>query len=65
MLMKINGLVRLAKEPEIKYLPSGVSVTSFTIVGSEKYKDNEFLLKYIQNVKQVKIQLFTKEKWDF
>ena len=41
MLMKINGLVRLAKEPEIKYLPSGVSATSFTIVGSEKYKDNE------------------------
>lgn len=38
MLAKINGVFRLSKDVELKYLPSGSSLASLSLVNSTKYK---------------------------
>ncbi|MBI5326702.1 MAG: single-stranded DNA-binding protein [Deltaproteobacteria bacterium] len=32
---------RLGKDPEIKYMPSGIAIANFTIATSENYKDKD------------------------
>lgn len=39
--MRVSGVVRLARDIELKYLPSGMTVASFSVVSSEKYKEEE------------------------
>jgi len=41
MLAKINGVFRLTRDPEIKYLQSGTSLVNLGLVASEKFKDKE------------------------
>ena len=38
MLPRVNGVVRLAKDVEIKYSQSGSAIGNFSVVSSEKYK---------------------------
>ena len=38
MLLKIQGVVRLASDVEIKYTQSGSAIANFSIVSSNKYK---------------------------
>lgn len=41
-LFEINGICRLARNPEIRFLPgSEIAVASFSVACSEKYKDKE------------------------
>lgn len=39
MLNKVLLIGRLSRNPEIRYLPSGMQVTSFTIAVNRNYKD--------------------------
>ena len=41
MLMRVSGVVRLARDIELKYSQSGMAVASFSVVSSEKYKEEE------------------------
>ena len=41
MLLKVNGVVRIARDVELKYLPSGKAVASFSVVSSDKYKGQD------------------------
>ena len=38
MLLKINGVVRLARDVEIRYSQSGSAIANFSVVSSKKYK---------------------------
>lgn len=70
--MQINGIIRLASEPESKYTASGICIVSFSGVSGEKYKDKEdtcfidcvvfgalgekVVMKYLKKGSQVYIQ---------
>lgn len=41
MLNKVILIGRLSRNPEIRYLPSGMQVTSFTLVVNRNYKDRD------------------------
>lgn len=38
MLLEVNGVVRLAKDIELRYTQSGTAIANFSIVSSEKFK---------------------------
>lgn len=38
MLFKVNGVCRLAQDPELRYLPSGSAMAKLNLVNSNKYK---------------------------
>lgn len=41
MLMQVNGVVRLTKDPEQRYTSDGKSIVTFSVVSNEKYKETE------------------------
>ena len=41
MLPKITALFRLAKDPDLRFSPSGMAVCNLYLVASEKYKEKE------------------------
>ena len=41
MLMQVNGVVRLVKDPEQRYTSDGKSIVTFSVVSNEKYKETE------------------------
>ena len=41
MLPKINGVFRLSRDIELRYLDSGGSLANIGLVSSEKYKEKE------------------------
>lgn len=41
MLLRVNGTIRLVKDPEIRYMNDGKGVVNFTGVSSEKYNQKE------------------------
>ena len=41
MLMQVNGVVRLVKDPEQRYTNDGKSIVTFSVVSNEKYKETE------------------------
>lgn len=41
MLNKVMLIGRLSRNPEIRYLPSGMQVTSFTLAVGRNYKDRD------------------------
>jgi len=38
MLLEVNGVVRLARDVEIRYSQSGSAIANFSVVSSKKYK---------------------------
>jgi len=49
MLAKINGVFRLTRNAEIRYLTNSTALVKLSLVNSEKYKDKETIL-YIDAV---------------
>jgi len=41
MLNKVFIIGRLTREPDIRFLPSGMQITSFTIANNRRYKDRD------------------------
>ena len=41
MLMQVNGVVRLVKDPEQRYTSDGKSIVTFSVASNEKYKETE------------------------
>ena len=71
MLNKTIVQGRLTRDPELRTTPSGVSVTSFTVAWSEKYKETEtklfldctawrqtgeFIQKYFQKGQEIVVE---------
>ena len=41
MLMQVNGVARLTKDPEQRYTSDDKSIVTFSVVSNEKYKETE------------------------
>lgn len=41
MLLKVSGVVRVVRDIELRYAPSGTAIASFSVVSSKKYKTKE------------------------
>lgn len=55
---KVILLGNLTKDPEIKYLPSGMPVANFSIAINEKYKKGD---EWVENVNYFDIVVFSKQ----
>jgi single-strand DNA-binding protein len=58
MLNRVFLIGNLTRDPEVRYLPSGVAVTSFDIAVSEKYRDRNQELR--EEVLFIRVDTFQK-----